>query len=364
MKRTTLFLALAAASAPTHAEPVEPTWGLFIPQGITVVDFNIGQGRVSSQFNEQGKPERFSTTLSGVPLDGFGLVGDSSQVELSFETNFIEITAGHGITDDLAVGVRLPLVDSCSDAKVGTRNGSGDVLSAALTAQAGPFAYEDVGSHCDSGLVAPIVGAFWRIHSSGRDSLFFMPGIRLGRMTDKNDPDILFQPIADDGANDLILRFDYFRDLGYRFDLAVQLEHGINLSDRQTLRVPQSMLSITPAAFKERLKRDVGDYTILDIEFGYRFLDDQMRVFAAYYQKNKGKDSYKSPSGQSTFYLSDNSDFRDQEYRIGLNWNGIPAWQRGALPLPIQLELNFWESFRGKNALKYYYNEFKVSLAF
>ena len=112
------------------------------------------------------------------------------------------------------------------------------------------------------------------------------------------------------------------------------------------------------------MDRDVGDYTILDVELGYRFLGDQARVFAAYYQKRKGKDSFKSPSGLSTDYLSEYSDFRDEEYRVGVNWNGIPAWQKGYIPLPIQVEVNFWESFRGKNSLKYYFNEVKVTVAF
>lgn len=32
------------------------------------------------------------STLSGVPLDGFGLVGDTTRVNLEYKPNFLELT--------------------------------------------------------------------------------------------------------------------------------------------------------------------------------------------------------------------------------------------------------------------------------
>ena len=213
-------------------------------------------------------------------------------------------------------------------------------------------------------MFAPIIGAAWRVYDGKYDSLVFIPGIRLGGLTDVYDPDKLFQPLIDDGANDIIIRFDYFRDLTFQLDIAAQIEYGINLEDKREMRVPVSDLPITPIAFKEKLERDVGDYTLLDIELGYRFMNRQARIYIAYYRKEKGKDEYSSPSGLSTQFLEKNSDFRDEEYRIGFNWDGVPTWQAGKIFFPFKAEINFWESFKGKNYFKYYFTEFKLTLAF
>jgi hypothetical protein len=291
-------------------------------------------------------------------------MGDSTDVNLRYQTDFLELTAGYGLTDNFAIGMQMLIGESCSDASLDTRNGFGSALATALTDPNGSFAYTDIDSHCESGVFAPIIGASWRVYDGKYDSLIFLPGVRLGGATDAYDPDVLFQPIIDDGTNDIIIRFDYFRDLTHGFDVAAQFEYAFALSDKRTMRGDQSNVAITPVAFREKLDRHAGDYALMDVELGYRFLNDQARVYIAYYIKDKDKDKYTSPSGLSTGFLETNSDYRDEEYRIGLNWDGVPAWQAGKIPLPFRAEINFWESFRGKNFFKYYFTEFKLTLAF
>ncbi|MDX1695146.1 MAG: hypothetical protein R3208_15375 [Ketobacteraceae bacterium] len=334
------------------------------PKGVVAVNFRFSQGRVSSAYDQDGNLEKFSDSLSGIPLDTFGLAGDSTDVDLRYQTEFLELTVGYGLTDNVAIGVQMLIGESCSDASLETQNGFGQLLGGALTDPDGNFAYSDIDSHCESGVFAPILGAAWRIYEGKYDSLIFLPGIRLGGATDAHDPDVLFQPIIDDGTDDIIIRFDYFRDLTHSFDIAGQFEYAYALPDERTMRVDQSGIPITPIAFKEKVERNAGDYALMDVEFGYRFLDDQARVYIAYYIKDKQKDKFQSDSGLSTEFLEENSDFRDEEYRIGFTWDGVPAWQAGTVPVPFKAEINFWESFRGKNFFKYYFTEFKVTLAF
>ena len=405
MKYLCITLALLCAVDDAYAEQKFSTEFL-APKEIWAVNFNFSRGSVSSIYDNDGDQQSLSSglsaTLNSTVLPQLALLeaafpGSSlGDVEgrLSFETKFLEITAGYGLTDDLSLGFRLPIGESCSKAGLTLSNatlgvnpafdptasvspanspflpsalpGVNAFSSADLDAllKSSEFSYTDTNSHCESGLMGPIFGASWRVYKGEYDSLILLPGVRLGRLTDKADADVLFQPIIDDGSNDIILRADYYRDLQHALDLTVQLEYNIQLRDRKTVRVPDSPLALSAASSKQRLKRDLGDFVILDIELGYRFWNDQLRVFTAYYHKYKDRDSYTSSLGTDTQFLERNTTFRDQEIRTGIYYDGVPAWRAGKLPFPLRLELNYWESFDGKNSLKYYFTELSATFAF
>jgi hypothetical protein len=349
-----LVLAVSFISSDAYAYEKYSTEFL-APKDVWAVNLNFSRGSVSSRYDSKGGQKSLSAPLNGVtPL---GLASGS----LKFETKFVEITAGYGLADDLSLGFRFPVGESCSKASLDLAGAPVTVETLLMDPQFG-FAYTDIDSHCDSGLMGPVLGAAWRIYKGEYDSLVFLPGVRLGRLTDKTDADVLFQPIVDDGSNDIILRTDYYRDLQNALDLTVQFEYNIQLKDKKTRRIPSSALPL--ASIKERVERDLGDYVILDVELGYRFWNDQLRIFTAYYQKSKDGDSYSSSQSTNTQFLEQGTTFRDQEVRTGIYFDGVPAWRAGKLPFPLRLELNYWESFGGKNSLKYHFTELHATFAF
>lgn len=400
MKYLCTSLALACIASDVYAYEKYSTEFL-APKDVWAVNLNFSRGSVSSRYDGDGDQQSLSSGLSTTldssfdpSLAAFGPGASLGDVtgSLRYETKFLEITAGYGLTDDFSVGVRLPVGESCSKASLQVANANLGVNPAFDPSQpvalpnvpylpattpgitpfssmdlsnflkSGSYSYSDVNSHCESGLMGPVFGASWRVYQGEYDSLIFLPGVRLGRLTDKADADVLFQPIIDDGSNDIILRMDYYRDLQHALDLTVQLEYNIQLDDKKTRRIPSSALPL--ATVKERLERDLGDFVILDVELGYRFWNDQLRVFTAYYQKSKDGDSYSSSQGTNTQFLEQGTTFRDQEIRTGIYFDGVPAWRAGKLPFPLRLELNYWESFGGKNALKYHFTELHATFAF
>lgn len=382
---TLVFAVLQGQVQAANSEYQKYSTEFLAPKGVWAVDVNFINASVSSRYDRDGNKQPLLNALPA-PLDSelFPLLPPLASLgtvsgNLKYRTRVTDVTAGYGFTDDLSAGFKIPFGESCSDVSLSVAPGNvgftstGGIapvgagglplddagLNALLTSQ---FGYTQVGSNCVDGVYGATAGVAWRAYDGQYDSLILLPGIRFGSLDDQHDPDNLFQPIIDDGSNDIILRADYYRDLRNSLDLVVQFEYDIQLEDKQTMRIPNSTLPL--ASSKEKLKRDLGDYFIFDVELGYRFWQDQLRIFAAYYHRNKDGDKYSSPTGRSTQFLEQGTTLVDHEIRAGIYYDGVPAWRQGKLPLPLRLELNHWKSTGGQNNLKFHFTEFHVTFAF
>lgn len=208
------------------------------------------------------------------------------------------------------------------------------------------YGYAPVGNTSASGLSDPTAGILWRYFKDERSSALLGVGMRFG-VAKGDNPDSLTEIPIGDGSNDLRLRLEYFRDLGHEFDLHLLVEHFVQLADRVTLRVPQPGPLLATANSKERLRRDLGDYQEYDLELGHRW--GNWRASATGHVYIKGRDKYTSDLGTNTTMLENNTNIRANQWRAGLSWSGISAWQAGDIPFPLIVKFEMQDTYSGYN---------------
>jgi len=208
------------------------------------------------------------------------------------------------------------------------------------------YGYAPVGDTSASGLSDPTAGVLWRYYKDDHSSALLGVGMRFG-VANPGNPDSLTEIPIGDGSNDLRLRLEYFRDLGGDFDLHLLAEHFVQLADRVTLRVPQPGQLLATALSKERLRRDLGDYQEYDMELGHRW--GNWRASATGHFYIKGQDKYTSDFGTNTSMLENNTNIRANQWRAGLSWSGINAWQAGDIPLPLIIKFEMQDTYSGYN---------------
>lgn len=208
------------------------------------------------------------------------------------------------------------------------------------------YGYAPVESTSVSGMSDPTAGILWRYYKDDRSSALFGVGMRFG-VASPGNPDSLTEIPIGDGSNDLRLRLEYFRDLGHEFDLHLLAEHFVQLADRVTLRVPQPGQLLATASSKERLRRDLGDYQEYDLELGHRW--GNWRASGTGHWYIKGRDKYTSDLGTNTTMLENNTSIKAKQWRAGLSWSGINAWQTGDIPLPLIIKFEMQDTYAGYN---------------
>ena len=360
------------------------------PQGRWAARLTLLHNGYTQKFDDRGNTVDLDAGADGVALDanvlpalaplGPGASLGTLSLDTHITTAYGELALGYGVTDNLTVGIILPAAKTRTKAAFSVNGGNvgfnplfnpalppgetnypfapvgGAVtplgsagVQQLLTDPAFGYAYKPLASTSASGLGDPTVGALWRFHQSGRDSAVLGFGVRFG-LAEADDPDDLLDVPVSGGAPTLRARLEYFRDLGAGFDLHLLAEHLEQLPDERTLRVPAPGALLAPAASKETLNRDLGDYQEYDIEVGYRWGD--WRTAATWHRFQKDADRYTAPSGADTSALSAHTVTVADQWRLGISWSGIAAWQAGKLPLPLIVKLEMQDAFDGRNFVK------------
>jgi hypothetical protein len=208
------------------------------------------------------------------------------------------------------------------------------------------YSYAPVGNSSTSGMSDPTAGILWRYFKDERSSALLGVGMRFG-VAKGDNPDSLTEIPIGDGSNDLRLRLEYFRDLGHEFDLHLLAEHFEQLADHVTKRVPQPGQLLAAASSKERLRRDLGDYQEYDLELGHRW--GNWRASGTGHMYIKGRDKYTSDLGTNTTMLENYTNIKAKQWRAGLSWSGISAWQAGDIPLPLIVKFEVQDTYGGYN---------------
>lgn len=208
------------------------------------------------------------------------------------------------------------------------------------------YNYAPVENTQASGLSDSTAGVLWRYHKDDRSSALLGLGMRFGIAKGIN-PDSLTEVPIGDGSNTLRLRMEYFRDLGKDFDAHLLAENFTPLVDHATLRVAQPGQLLATASTKENLQRKLGSFQEYDIELGHRWGNWRASSTAHWYIK--AKDSYTSGLGTNTSALEVNTNIRANQWRAGLSWSGINAWQEKHIPIPLIVKFEMQDTYGGYN---------------
>lgn len=280
------------------------------------------------------------------PAASLGTTHFSSRVAVAA----VSLTAGYGVNEDLTLGFVLPYAQirhRVNFSVAGGNVGAGTAgVQQFLADPAYGYAYKPVRDTTTSGIGDPTVGMLWRFHKSARDSAVLALGAHIG-LARQDDPDDLADVPVSDGSTDLEARVEYFRDLGHAWDLRLLARYRNQLPDHAEMRVPAAGQLIAWAATRERLRRDLGDYREYDVELGRAWGD--WRGSLTWHLYDKDGDSYVSPRGTDTAVLAADTRVRADQWRAGLSWSGIRAWQAGRLPLPLIAKLEMQDTYGGRN---------------
>lgn len=388
------FCLACIASCPALANGLPAATGFALdgmaPQGRWAARLTLLHNGYTQKFDNRGDTVDLDDGANGAALNadvlpalaplGPGASLGTLNLDTRTATAYSELALGYGVTDNLTVGLIVPAAQTRTKAAFSVSGGNVGFnplfdpalpLSAAnypfapvggpvaplgtdgvqqlLTNPAFGYAYKPLASTSASGIGDPTAGALWRFHQSARDSAILGFGVRFGLAAADDPNDLLDVPVSG-GAPTLRARLEYFRDLGAGFDLHLLAEHLEQLPDERTLRVPAPSALLAPAASLETLDRDLGDYQEYDVEVGYRWGD--WRTSATWHRFQKAADRYTAPSGADTSALTTNTVTVADQWRLGVSWSGIKAWQAGKLPLPLILKLEMQDAFAGRNFVK------------
>lgn len=288
-----------------------------------------------------GYDQRYDDTRHRVDMDAnsnralsaFGVNLDSDVT-----TEFVELMLGYGISEDLTVGAIVPWARTTSQLHLREMTPGG---IAGVQGTLAALGYRPLASRAVSGLGDPTLGALWRFHRGAQDSAILGFGLRMGLAVD-DDPDHLADIPPGDGSTDLRFRLEYFRDLGSGWDLRLLGEHQVQMPDTVMAR-PGGTFSST----REKLKRNLGDYQEFDVELGKTWGD--WRLAGTWHRYQEEADRYTSRLGSDTRALSANTETLADQYRFGITWSGVRAWQAGKLFMPLIVKLEIQDAFRGRN---------------
>lgn len=387
------ILALLSYSFLAQAEPALPSasahaLAFMAPADRWAMRLELRSNGWDKQFNHNGDLVDMDVAFNQTNLDSSlfpvltALGANASLGTTAFDTEvqnqFGELALGYGVNDDLTIGVLIPFGRTRSDINFSVTGGNTGFNPAfdpaqPITETNFPFApvgagasesvgtegmqkiltdpgfgydYTRVESTTTVGLGDPTLGAIWRFYKTTKHNLVLSAGIQLG-VADGDDPDNLMDVAIGDSSTDLRAQLEYFRDLGYDFDLRLMVNRKIQTKDHKTLRVPASGQLLATAKSKERLNRDKGDFWEFDVEVGRRWGD--WRTSATWHRYVKAYDRYRSDLGTDTSALEANTNVFANQWRISISWSGINAWRQKKMPFPLIVKLEMQETYQGRN---------------
>lgn len=380
----------APAVHASDALPASTAHGLdqMVPAGRWIARAEVRGNHFDHEYDSNGKRVAFAHAYSGVELDASALsslaplgpgatLGSTTLAAEAFAER-IELTFGYGLTKDLTVGAIIPFgrtymsVDfSVLGGNVGWNplfdpgqpvgpsnypfapvgGGASEPLGTAgvqqiLTNPAFGYAYRPLQTSSVHDMGDPTVGALWRAQQNEDSSTVLALGYRIG-LAKQDDPDDLFDLPLGDGSDDLRLRLEHFRNLGAGFDLRLMAMRTIQLEDQVTRRVTAPGEFLATATSQEKLDRDLGDFWEWDVELGKQFGD--WRVSGTWHRYDKEGDRYASALGTDTSELEKDTRLYADQWRLGVSWSGVHAWQEKLIPLPLIFKLELQETYEGRN---------------
>lgn len=383
---------MSCSTLSIHAEPLSAPSAFALdtmaPVGHWAARAELRTNSYDQWFDNSGNARGLKSEYNGLNLDGaifppLALLGAGATLgtttlrsKASLES--AQIILGYGLQENLTLGFILPFVKTNNQIDFSVAGGNTGFnplfnpnlamsptnfpfapVGGGATAPVGTagvkrlisdpvfgYGYAPVGNTQTSGLSDSTAGLLWRYHKDERSSAVAGVGMRFG-IAKGNNPDSLTEIPIGDGSNSLRLRMEYFRDLGSEFDAHLLVENFTPLADHATMRVPQAGQLFASASSKEYLQRKLGSFQEYDIELGRRWGNWRASTTAHWYIKSS--DKYISNIGTNTRALETNTNIRANQWRTGLSWSGINAWQAGQMPLPLIIKFEMQDTYGGYN---------------
>jgi hypothetical protein len=371
-----------------------------LPKGVfrAGVQYN-GYFSVDSRFDPDGNKESVSrdfnaelnsNVFSSLALveAGFGMPAGSasigrSEVDFQYEFSDLILSLQYGLTSKLTVGVRAPYYWNRTDvrqARLDTASatvGKDPSLSfgsplipiaiggTPLTTEdvqklLGPgldvngdgvidipgFGYKRIETWSGSGFADIEVGGRYQYYKSDDWRLAFTGGVRLptGKV---DDPDNLIDIGFGTGAYALLFRLNNDYTGIKNVVLNASLKYDLTLPDKQEKRVP-SDANRPITTDKEKVKRNLGDTTVLDLSGTYEF--SRGWSFAlGYTYSSKSKDNVSGDRGFNYRSLEDETDAKYHLASAELSYSTIELFRKKRFPVPMSASIGYEDVFAGKN---------------
>lgn len=336
---------------------------------------------------------KFVEAAFGMPA-GSANVG-KSEVTFVYEFYEFDFLLGYGLTDRLAIGLKIPYwyqknnVEANLDTQFATvgKNATYNTLlplnvpgTVPLTTQdvinllgrgldingdgeidIPGYGYKKFGSWSDEGL-SDIEGGFkYQYFKNKNWQLASLLAARFptGQIARTDD---LADYAFGTGAWGLIfaLNNDYIGIKNLVLDATFR--YRLFLPTEKTLRIPKSVNQ--PITKDEaEVTQDTGDIFEFELAGSYK-LNDAFSLWALYRYGFSLKDEVSGPPEFDYSSLEDETDYAEHVGIIGVSYSTIPLFQAKKFPLPITAGISYRNRFAGRNTLKSQYFGFGLSLYF
>ena len=177
------------------------------------------------------------------------------------------------------------------------------------------------------------------------------------------DPDILQDLALGDGQTDLLLRL-HVDFLGIKkLCLDGTVRYDIQLPDKQTKRVPDSV-DHPVTANKEVVKRNLGDIFQFEFMGKYEFAQPLSGGVKYLYVK-KAKDHIDGNMGFNYSSLEDETNMEHHNAFVFLEYSTLPMYTEKKFSVPLNLKFEYRNRFAGRNnATKSQYLAFSADFFF
>ncbi|MHC4310578.1 MAG: hypothetical protein ACYSSN_11585 [Planctomycetota bacterium] len=365
---------------------------------------------VDRQFNDDGEEEDvaedFNANLDSTVFPAlqaveaaFGLPAGSatigrSKVDIEYNFYLFDFFVERGLTDRLAVGIKIPYwhtkthVDAELDSSSATvgKTAIGTGLGAPIAPLAGPFpdtvplttedvqqllgpgldtnndgtvdipgfGYKRVETQTNSGLSDIEAGLKYQYLKTEDLRLALLGAVRFPT-GEEDDPDDLMDYPLGEGAYGLLFHLNnsYVGASNLVIDLTFKYE--VILEHKQEVRVQESVdQPIVPEENKETVDINPGDIIRIEPSLAYEFLKGASLI-AEYEFGYRSKANVSGDRGLNYSSLEEESDFKEHVIKVGLSYSTIPLYAEKKFPLPLSAYVLYRNRFAGQNVLKSQY---------
>jgi hypothetical protein len=350
---------------------------------------------IKEKFNDDGDVEDIAVDLNARLDDtifpqlnlveaGFGLPNGfasfgNSDVEYEFNVQIFDFYLYYGLTDRLTFGAKVPYWNFKNDvtASIDTTTATvGKNTNPAIPSPIAPLAlgatplttadiqqllkteygFDPVEDWSNHGFSDIEIGARYQYYRSENWQLAFTGSVLVptGRT---DDPDSLVDYPFGSGAWGLsfYLNNDFTALQKYGLSFTGTFRYVYYFPTSMTVRVPDNVNQpIVGLDNKEKVDLTVGSDFRIDLEGRYLIFDG-LSVYLFYRYLQKAEDSVSGDRGLAYDELEKESDQKEQQYRIGLNYSTIPLYMKKEFPVPFDVLLYYRNRFAGENVLKSQY---------
>jgi hypothetical protein len=309
--------------------------------------------------------ERYRLSLAyGVSEDlniGFTLPWGDLRTQVDFSVTGANLAANPTFNPTKPIGLTNPPFVPKAGAFAGLPAAGTEDFQRVLTQSVYGFQYNRVASYGRTEILDPLIGARLKLSDTPEATTVFAPTLRIGLAPHADPNNLLDIPVAE-GNNALKLGVEHARNLGGDWELRLFGQYTIQSPDEVTARARSAAEGMVPLSRTETLNRRLGNVLDASVEIGQRV--DNWRLAARLEEAVKDQDHFVSARHQDVSGLEAHTDTNSSILVLLANWNGIPAYREGRIPLPLLLSFQISRVLEGRNVYLTQYAYLTVTVPF